>query len=126
MTKTKTVRIYADKEDMSAQIITLSEKCQDIFLETFVRIIPYGDFYKKGKAEEIIRTEIKDDRLRRRMLRLVALIPEKKSVYLAQKEINCRNMKKIMEAFAKINLSPVTISKRQNIGHLTDLYNNIV
>ena len=111
---------------MSAQIITLSEKCQDIFLETFVRIIPYGDFYKKGKAEEIIRTEIKDDRLRRRMLRLVALIPEKKSVYLAQKEINCRNMKKIMEAFAKINLSPVTISKRQNIGHLTDLYNNIV
>lgn len=126
LTKTKTVRIYADKEDMSAQIITLSEKCQDIFLETFVRIIPYGDFYKKGKAEEIIRTEIKDDRLRRRMLRLVALIPEKKSVYLAQKEINCRNMKKIMEAFAKINLSPVTISKRQNIGHLTDLYNNIV
>ena len=126
LTKTKTVRIYADKEDMSAQIITLSEKCQDIFLETFVRIIPFGDFYKKGKAEEIIRTEIKDDRLRRRMLRLVALIPEKKSVYLAQKEINCRNMKKIMEAFAKINLSPVTISKRQNIGHLTDLYNNIV
>ena len=54
LTKAKTVRIYADKEDISAQIITLSEKCQDIFLETFVRIIPFGDFYKKGKAEEII------------------------------------------------------------------------
>ena len=78
LTKTKTVRIYADKEDISAQIIALSEKCQDIFLETFVRIIPYGDFYKKGKAEEIIRAEIKDDRLRRRMLRLVALIPGKR------------------------------------------------
>ena len=74
LTKTKTVRIYADKEDISAQIITLSEKCQDIFLETFVRIIPYGDFYKKGKAEEIIRREIKDAGLRRRMLRLVELI----------------------------------------------------
>lgn len=35
LTKTKTVRIYADKEDISAQIISLSEKCQDIFLETF-------------------------------------------------------------------------------------------
>ena len=126
LTKTKTVRIYADKEDISAQIIALSEKCQDIFLETFVRIIPYGDFYKKGKAEEIIRAEIKDDRLRRRMLRLVALIPEKKSLYLAQKAMNCRNMEKVMDAFAKMNLSPVTISKRQNIGHLTELYKNIV
>lgn len=55
-----------------------------------------------------------DDRLRRRMLRLVALIPEKKSVYLVQKAMDCRNMKKVMEAFAKISVSPVTISKRQN------------
>lgn len=125
-TKTKTVKIYADKEDISAQIIILSEKCQDIFLEIFERIIPYGDFYKKSKAEEMIRTEIKDDRLRRRMLRLVALIPEKKSLYLAQKAMDCRNMEKIMKMFVKINLSPVTISKRQNIGHLTELYKNIV
>lgn len=122
MTKAKTVRIYADKEDISAQIITLSERCQDILLETFVRIIPYGDFYKKGKAEEIIRAEIKDDRLRRRMLRLVALIPEKKSLYLAQKAMDCRNMKKVMKAFAKINLSPVTISKRQDVKWLKNIY----
>ena len=122
LTKTKTVRIYADKEDMSAQIITLSEKCQDIFLETFVRIIPYGDFYKKGKAEEIIWAEIKDDRLRRRMLWLVALITEKKSLYLAQKAMDCRNMKKVMKAFAKINLSPVTISKRQDVKWLKNIY----
>lgn len=54
LTKTRTVRIYADKEDISAQIITLSKRCQDIFLEIFERIIPYGDFYKKGEAEEKI------------------------------------------------------------------------
>ena len=122
LTKTKTVRIYADKEDISAQIISLSEKCQDIFLETFVRIIPFGDFYKKGKAEEIIWAEIKDNRLRRRMLRLVALIPEKKSLYLAQKAMHCRNMAKVMEAFAKINLSPVTISKRHGVRYLKNFY----
>ena len=122
MTKTKTVRIYADKEDISAQIMTLSEKRRDIFLEIFERIIPYGDFYKKGKAEEMIRAEIKDDRLRRRMLRLVALIPEKKSLYLAQKAMDGRNMEKVMKAFAKINVSPVTISKRYEVKYLRSLY----
>ena len=126
LTKTKTVRIYADKEDISAQIISLSEKCQDIFLETFVKIIPYGDFYKKGKAEEIIRAEIKDDRLRRRMLRLVALIPEKKSLYLAQKAMDCRNIEKVMRAFAKINLSPLIISKRQDVKFLKNVYEYLV
>lgn len=60
------------------------------------------------------------------MLRLVELIPEKKSLYLAQKSMNCRNMEKVMEAFARIHLSPVTIVKRQNIGYLTELYKNIV
>ena len=122
LTKAKIVRIYADKEDISAQIITLAEKRQDIFLEIFERIIPYGDFYKKGKAEEIIWAEIKDDRLRRRMLWLVALITEKKSLYLAQKAMDCRNMKKVMKAFAKINLSPVTISKRQDVKWLKNIY----
>lgn len=126
LTKTKTVRKYADKEDISAQIITLSEKRRDIFLETFVRIIPFGDFYKKDKTEEMIRAEIKDEKLRRRMLRLVALIPEKKSVYLAQKAMDCRNMEKVMSAFTKINLSPVTISKRQDVKLLKNVYEYLV
>lgn len=122
LTKTKAVRAYADVEDMSRQIITLSEKCWDIFLETFVRIIPFGDFYKKDKAEEIIWAEIKDDKLRRRMLHLVALIPEKKSLYLAQKSMNCRNMEKVMKTFAKINLATVTLSRRQDTKYLKNVY----
>lgn len=80
-----------------------------------------GIFYKKDKAEEIIWREIKDTRLRRRMLRLVELIPEKKSLYLAQKAMECRNIEKVMGAFAKINLSPVTISKRQDIKRLENI-----
>lgn len=122
MTKIKAVRAYADEEDISAQIMTLSEKRRDIFLEIFERIIPYGDFYKKGKAEEIIRREIKDAGLRRRMLRLVELIPEKKSLHLAQRAMNCRNIEKVMKAYAKINLSPITISKRQDVKYLKNLY----
>ena len=122
LAKTKAVRAYAKGEDIFSQIINLSEKRQDIFLEIFVRIIPFGDFYKKGNAEEIIRREIKDVRLRRRMLRLVELIPEKKSLYLAQRAMEYRNMEKVVEAFAKINLSPVTISKRHEVKHLRSLY----
>lgn len=122
LAKTKAVRVYAGEKDIFRQIINLSEKCQDIFLEIFVKIIPFGDFYKKGKAEEIIWREIKDARLRRRMLRLVEVIPEKKSLYLAQKAMECRNMEKVMEAFAKINLSPVTISKRHGMKYLKNFY----
>lgn len=122
LAKTKAVRVYAGEKDIFRQIINLSEKRKDIFLEIFVRIIPFGDFYKKGKAEEIIWREIKDARLRRRMLRLVELIPKKKSLYLAQKAMECRNMEKVMEAFAKINLSPVTISKRHGMRYLKNFY----
>ena len=126
LAKTKAVRVYAGEKDIFRQIINLSEKCQDIFLEIFVKIIPFGDFYKKGKAEEIIWREIKDARLRRRMLRLVELIPEKKSLYLAQKAMECRNMEKVVEAFAKINLSPVTIGKRHGVKYLKNVYDYIV
>lgn len=126
LVKAKAVRIYADGEDISKQIITLSKKCQDIFFDTFTRIIPFGDFHKKGKAEEIIRQEIKDNRLRRRMLWLVALIPEKKSLYLAQKAMNCRNIEKIMDTFAKIDVSPVTISKRQNVKRMKSIYKYLI
>ena len=98
------------------------EKCQDIFLDIFTRIIPFGDFHKKDKAVEIIQREVKDSTLRRKMLRLAALIPEKKSLYLAQKAMNCRNIEKVMEAFAKINLSPITIGKRHNVKNLKCIY----
>ena len=122
LAKIRAVRVYAGEKDIFRQIINLSEKRHNIFLEVFIKIIPFGDFYKKGKAEEIIRQEIKDTRLRRRMLRLVELIPEKKSLYLAYKALNCRNIEKVVEAFAEINLSPVTISKRQNVKWMKNIY----
>ncbi len=50
------------------------------------------------------------------------LIPEKKSARLAQKAMNCRDVEKVMDAFAKINLSPFTISKRHDVKHLEGIY----
>ncbi len=120
--KPKAVRAYTDADDVSGQITDLLKDCENIFMDTFTQIIPFGDFYKKDKAAEIIRREITDSIMRRRMLRLLALIPEKKSLHLAGKAMNCRNVEKVMDAFAKINLSPVTISKRQDVKYLENLY----
>ncbi len=91
-------------------------------METFARVVPFGDFRKMTAAVEIIRSEVKDSIMRRRMLRLLTLIPEKKSLLLAQKALNCRDVEKVMETFARIDLSPVTISKRHEAKHLENLY----
>jgi len=126
LTKPKAVRVYTDAADAYGQIAELSQKSQSVFLDVFANIIPFGDYYKKGEAVELIRSEVKDCTLRRKMLQLVTLIPEKKSLYLAQKAMNCRDIEKVMEEFAKINLSPVTVSKRHDVQHLTNLYSYLV
>ncbi len=123
LTKPKAIRAHTDSDSVSGQIVELSENRKRIFLDTFARVVPYGDFHKKDAAIEIIRSEVRDSIMRRRMLRLLALIPEKKSLHLAQKAMQCRDVEKVMEAFSKINLSPVTISKRHDIKQLASIYN---
>lgn len=122
LTKPKAIRAYTDRTDIKEQIADLMKNRNDIFLEIFAKIVPFGNFYKKDKAAEIICGEIGDGRLRRRMLRLVVLIPEKRSLYSAQKAMECRNIEKIMKAFGEINVSPVTISKRQDVKQLGNIY----
>ncbi|MCI8986807.1 MAG: hypothetical protein HFI60_12830 [Lachnospiraceae bacterium] len=73
LSKPKALRNYTDAEKTMLQFIELLEKCQNIFFDVLTRIIPYGDFYKKGKAVDIIQENIRDDRLRRRTLQLVVL-----------------------------------------------------
>lgn len=122
LTKPKAVREYADATDVASQIVELMKNSADAFMETFARVVPFGDFHKMTAAVEIIRSEVKDSIMRRRMLRLLTLIPEKKSLHLAQKAMNCRDTEKVMMAFTKINLSPVTISKRHAVKHLENVY----
>lgn len=122
LTKPKAIRAYTEAASISGQIAELSKNRQNIFMDTFTRVIPHGDFYKKDKAIEIISEEIEDSTMQKKMLRLITLIPEKKSLHLAQKAMNCRDIEKVMDAFAKINLSPVTISKRHDVKHLESIY----
>jgi hypothetical protein len=100
----------------------LSESIDDIFPETFTRAVPFGDFHKKGRAAEIIREKVSDARLRRRCLRLLDLVPEKRSLLLAQKALNCRNVDDVTDAFARAGVSPVTIPKSMKPEHLESLY----
>ena len=122
LTKPKMVRSYSDASCVPDQLMELWENRQQIFLDTFTRVIPLGNFYKKDKAIEIIQREVEDSVMRRKMLRLVELIPEKKSLWLAQKVMQCRDIDKLMRTFAKIELSPVTLSKRHDVKHLKSLY----
>ena len=122
LTKPKAIREYSDATGVSGQIVELMKNSTDVFINTFARIVPFGDFYKMDAAVEIVRSEGKDSIMRRRMLRLLDLIPEKKSLHLAQMAMNCRDVEKVMMVFTKINLSPVTISKRHDVKHLDNLY----
>ena len=122
LTKPKAIREYTDVADTSGQVSELIKASTDAFMDTFARVVPFGGFYKKDAAVEIVHSEVTDNIMRRKMLRLLALIPDKKSLYLAQKALNCRDVEKVMIAFTKINLSPVTISKRHEVKHLNNLY----
>ena len=122
LAKPKAIRIYAKAANIAGQIVELLEKCKEIFMDIFVQIVPFGAFYKKDKAVEIIHKKVSDSVMRRKMLRLLTLVPQKKSLYLAQKSLNCRNMDKIMDAFAEISVSPVTISKRHELKYLDCIY----
>lgn len=126
LTSSKSIQNYTDTTDISEQIREISDKCGDIFFEIFAQIIPFGDFYKKDKAIEIIWNNVGNKALKRKMLQLLALIPEKKSLWLAQKAMNCRDMDRVMGELSRISVSPVTISKRSEKKQLENLYSYLL
>lgn len=95
LTRPKAIRAYTQTADASGQIVELTKDRIDVFLDTFTRVVPFGDFVKKDVAMDIIRREISDSIMRRRMIRFLVLIPEKKSLHLAQKSMNCRDVDKV-------------------------------
>jgi hypothetical protein len=122
LTKHKTICKYTDKTVTSKQIKSLASNSRDIFLDTFKQIVPFGDYYKKKEAVKLIKENISQKKPQEKMLRLMQLIPKKKSLYLAQKEMDDRNIDKVMKMFSDINVSPVTISKRHETKYLKNLY----
>lgn len=126
LTSQRAIRSYLKEVNVAQQMLSVYDKSQRIFMETFVKIIPYGDFYKKEESVALVRSRVGNLRMRRRMLRLIDLIPEKKSLLLAQKTMQCRQMDKVMEAFAEIGLSPVTIGKREKETSMKNLYTYMI
>lgn len=126
LTTAKSIQHYTDIADIIEQISEITDKCKNVFFEVFAQIVPFGDFYKKDKAVDIIQRKVGNRVLRKKMLRLVALIPEKKSLWLAQREMECRNMDAVMREFAKTGMSPVTISKRSEVGQLQNIYSYLL
>lgn len=122
LTTQKAIRKYTNEDNTVKRILDLCGRSREIFLETFVRVVPFGDLHKKDAAVKIIHENVTDSFLKRKMLALLELIPKKKSLYLAIKELNNRNIDRILAEFYKHNLSPVTISKRHNASHLKSLY----
>ena len=113
---------YTNEVSTSKQIRDIFGRSREIFRDTLVKVIPEGDFLKKDKAIAIIEDEVGNKALRAKMVRLVELIPEKKSLQLAQKALKDRTLKKTMEKFAEIGISPITLSKRQEVKKLKSLY----
>lgn len=126
LTKPKIIKKFTKETETKKQIKDLSKQCKKIFFETFKMIVPFGDFYTKKKSIELINENIGKKKHREKMIELLELIPTKKSLYLAKKEINDRNVDKTIDLFASINLSPLTISKRSGVKHLQSLYDYLL
>ena len=124
--KQKSISKYTDETVTAKQIKKLAANSRNIFLDNFAHIVPCGNYYKKKDAVELIENKISKQKHREKMLLLIELLPKKKSLYLAQKEMNDRNIDKIMAMFAEINVSPVTISKRHKTNFLENLYSYLL
>ena len=122
LTKQKTIRKYTGSVTTAEQLERLAANSKEVFLDTFVHVVPYGDFYKKKDIVRIIEKSNLNRKSKNKMLRLLELIPKKKSLLLAQKALNERNIDKVMTLFYELNISPVTISKQQPIDYLDTLY----
>jgi len=116
---------YANLKGLTIEeeIEIMASKSKDIFMEKFSALVPRGDYYRLENAENLVIASGLKNNQKKKMLRLLNLIPIKKSLYLALRELNVRNSNEILELFAKINVSPVTISKRQTTDYLESLYN---
>jgi len=122
LTSQKAIRNYTDEEDTTKRLIKLSKNSEKIFMDTMLRVVPFGDVYKKDQSVKIIEDNVDDKRLKTKMLRLLELVPKKKSLHLAIREMNDRHISHILSKYHSINLSPVTISKRQKMKKLKSLY----
>jgi hypothetical protein len=49
LTKPKAIRGYTNKSAISKQIANLYDNRQQIFLDTFIRVVPFGTFTRRAR-----------------------------------------------------------------------------
>jgi hypothetical protein len=124
------MRVTLKGSSVSKQIREILKRSEEMFMLFFRRVVPPGDCYTKKQAVSLIEDNIaaiipnKRERVNTlgRMKELIELIPKKKSLHLARKALNYRDIDRIMIAFAELNVSPVTIPKSMKPEHLKSLY----
>ena len=122
LVKHSPIRNNTRETETSKQLKRLAADSEDIFMDTFIHVVPFGDYYKKADVVGMIRSYVPSKKTREKMLRLVELVPVKKSLHLAIKTMNDRNIDKVLQVFDTLNMSPVTLSKRQDVNYLRTLY----
>ena len=120
--KRKSLRKYTDETHVEKQITDLAKKSKEIFLDTFVRAVPPGNYYIMKQAINIIENKVSKKKQREKMLRLLKL-SRNESLFSALKKLNDKNTYRILTKFADIGLSPVTLRKKYGVKELKSLYN---
>jgi hypothetical protein len=119
--KKKAIRKYTDETHVEKQIVDLAKKSKKIFMETFMRTVPPGDYYTIKQATKLIENKVSKKKQREKMLLLLRLT-RKESLFNALKKLGDKNSYRILVKFAEIGLSPVTLRKKYGVKELKSLY----
>jgi hypothetical protein len=122
LTTKNVIQAYSGEPDTSKQLKVMAKGSEHIFMDTFQYIVPRGNHYKMKQAKILIAESVTDNTMRRKMLRLLELVPKKKSLHTAQKSLNIRDIQDVMVKFWEIDVSPITLSKRHSNKKLDSLY----
>ena len=104
------------------ELQVLAVNSSNIFCEFFASIVPCGVHYQFKVAKEKILNSDLSSKKKEKMTKLIDLIPKKKSLYSSFKEFDYRDKEKMLNWFAKIDVSPLILSKRAPHKPLDNIY----
>lgn len=116
--------IFTDCTDLTTeeQFVLLASNSREIFGIWLAKILPYGNFYHLKDAEDIIYASDFNQKRKEKMIQILRLTPKKKSLYQAMKELKIRDSNEVLLWFAELNVSPITISRREKADFFKNLY----
>jgi hypothetical protein len=119
--KRKVIRKHTKKAETAERIKDLAKQSEAIFMDTFRKIVPRGDYYTMAQAEKRIADGVPYRKQREKMMCLLELT-RKKSLHIALKETSEKNHERVIAKFAEIDVSPITLKKKYGVKFLMSLY----